>query len=210
MLWGSPNCLPFSNNIQHLRSTIIHFRVSFPKAVCHLPISAQLEYRRLINRMKLLEKQKEQKSSQIKQLKSPQNSSTSDPPFANIRVTLKNENRFIETNDVKPKQHDERMTSPSSPPPSTSSSAKLKDSLKKKVLLKNTLNAAAAASTVSNEPNAISSQSHAVRHPNSSKPSKTETSSSEVQADVNNDAPTLSELEVATLRKTESKVNAHR
>lgn len=37
-------------------------KVESSKAVAHLPMSSQLEYHRLLNRMKLLEKQKEQKS----------------------------------------------------------------------------------------------------------------------------------------------------
>lgn len=208
--WGVPR--------YNMSSLTIHFVVYFPKAVCHLPISAQLEYRRLINRMKILEKQKEQKSSQLKQQKMQQNlptptltpkSSMNGTPFANIRVTLTNENRFIQTNEIKVDRHEERMSSSSSPPPA-SSVTKLKDSLKKKVLLKNTLNAAAAASKASNESIVISSQSAAKRDLESQMPSKNVTLMNGLPADASADKRTTNEQEVTVLRKIEVKVNAHR
>lgn len=185
------------------------FFLFYPQAVCHLPISAQLEYRRLINRMKILEKQKEQKSSQFKQqqLKMQQNVPTAtfsplnDPPFTNIRVTLKNENRIIQTNESKVHCPEERLSSASPPPPTNV--VKLKDSLKKKVLMKNTLNAAAAATHASNETNATNSESSAVR----SLEFKNETPLNGLQSDA---IRPESEEEVSALRNTETKVKTHR
>lgn len=162
--------------------------------------------------MKILEKQKEQKSSQFKQqqLKMQQNVSTAtfsamnDPPFTNIRVTLKNENRIIQTNESKVHRSEERVSSASPPPPpSQTNVVKLKDSLKKKVLMKNTFNAAAAVTHASNETVALNSEGYASRSPEI----KNETPLNGLQTDA---IRTESEEEVSALRNTEAKVKTHR
>lgn len=89
-----------------LRYFVFFFKVSpkaeSSKAVAHLPMSSQLEYHRLLNRMKQLEKQKEQKS----RLKQQQQTGTtvtkivpikSDANFPSLTVVVQNENRFIQT-----------------------------------------------------------------------------------------------------------------
>lgn len=77
------------------------------KAVAHLPISSQLEYHRLLNRMKLLEKQKEQKSrlkNEQQQPALPTALVTTVPPaaaegsFPSLTVVIQNESRIIQTN----------------------------------------------------------------------------------------------------------------
>lgn len=71
----------------------------------HLPLSSQLEYHRLIQRMKLLEKQREQKSqgdiqaSNDNKASIPIKSEPSLPSLPRITVTLSTENRLIESND---------------------------------------------------------------------------------------------------------------
>lgn len=161
-----------------------------------------------------MEKQKEQKSSQLKQHKMQQNLATTtagptnDTAFANIRVTLKNESRFIETDESNTDHHEERMSLlSSSPPPLPSSVAKLKDSLKKKVLLKNTLSAAAAAS---NESITMSSQSAAKANQVSQMPTKNEKTPNELQADADSENRQSNEEEITALRNTEAKLNACR
>lgn len=165
--------------------------------------------------MKILEKQKEQKSSQLKQQKMQRNQPTvssmaTDTPFANIRVTLKNENRFIQTSegiaDRDEDQTPQLSSSSSSPPPSPSSAIKLKDSLKKKVLLKNTLTAAAAAS------NASANESIVVKKRNieSQVPNNNKTQLDGSTPDMSFENPKSIDVEITVLRKTEAKVNAHR
>lgn len=64
-------------------------------------MSSQLEYHRLLNRMKLLEKQKEQKSRQsndtstLSVLKTA--TAKTKANFSSIKVIVQNENRFIQT-----------------------------------------------------------------------------------------------------------------
>lgn len=131
--------------------------------------------------------------------------STNDTAFANIRVTLKNDNRFIRTDENKADQHEEPMSllnSLPTPQPPPSSVAKLKDSLKKKVLLKNTLSAAAAAS---NESITMNSQCGVKLN---QVPSKIETVPSE--ADTDSENRELNQQEITALRKTEAKLNAYR
>lgn len=68
------------------------------KSVRHLPLSSQLEYHRLIKRMQLLEKQREQKS-QITPHSSTQAtpSKNTEQDLPKITITLRNENRFVRT-----------------------------------------------------------------------------------------------------------------
>lgn len=71
------------------------------KAVRHLPLSSQLEYHRLIKRMKLLEKQREHKSQADPQPsnvdQAPSVPIQADPEITNITVTLSND-RFVQCN----------------------------------------------------------------------------------------------------------------
>lgn len=64
-------------------------------------MSSQLEYHRLLNRMKLLEKQKEQKSRQSNDTSTPSVLKTATAKtkanFSSIKVIVQNENRFIQT-----------------------------------------------------------------------------------------------------------------
>lgn len=64
-------------------------------------MSSQLEYHRLLNRMKLLEKQKEQKSRQSNDTSTPSVLKTTTAKtkanFSSIKVIVQNENRFIQT-----------------------------------------------------------------------------------------------------------------
>lgn len=140
------------------RQSIFHFhesqatsasasKLESSKAVSHLPISSQLEYHRLLNRMKLLEKQKEQKS----RLKNEQSSlgqavpATIENDFENITVVIQNENRTIQTN--KPMPTDDTEKNPSNllksiKTPLTASNT----SLAKKVLVKNAIDSLTAPS----------------------------------------------------------------
>lgn len=119
----------------------------------HLPISSQLEYRRLINRMKMLEKQKEQKSQTIKTLqnqseKSSETVSTEQSIYPNFTVTLQNQNRIIQDNDsIQIENSTTEMIELKSSKPS--------DSLKKQVLLKNTINSAKATSISSKSTDSV-------------------------------------------------------
>lgn len=116
------------------------------KAVCHLPISSQLEYHRLINRMKQLEKQKEQKSRSVQ----PTPSSTIAIQTANqsaevalpsLTVVVQNENRFIQTNNISTTTESEKISK------ATTTNVKNiikitsgNNTLAKQVLVKNTVN----------------------------------------------------------------------
>lgn len=139
------------------------------QAVRHLPPSAQLEYRRLVNRMKLLEKQKEQKSLALKkppQQKPANNVAASKPTtpsnkivtasvhgsantstestFHAITVTVQNnKNRLIQSPDTYIDNNVQEKSASVE-----TASPKAKDSLAKKVLLKN---AASAKSSMSEE-----------------------------------------------------------
>lgn len=133
-----------------------------------------------------------------------------DTPFANIRVTLKNENRLIQTNERIADRHEEQtppLSGSSSPPPSPTSAVKLKDSLKKKVLLKNTLSAAAAASNASTNDSIVVTK----RIDITQVPCKNETPSNGSTPDMSSENLKKSnDVEVTVLRKAEAKVNAHR
>lgn len=63
-----------------------------------MPISSQLEYHRLLNRMKLLEKQKEQKSRLKNQQHQPSTDIVPAAVEGNLTVIVQNENRIIQTN----------------------------------------------------------------------------------------------------------------
>lgn len=165
-----------------------------PLAVCHLPISAQLEYRRLIDRMKILERQKQQKASQLKPVSQNVPSvegATTSGAYTNLRVTLKNTNRFIQSDENKPTTPNESQPSVSAATTSSapSSVVKRKPSLKKKVLLKNTLNAVAVAPDASNDQSSVSN----------------ETSSTNGAA-----SPVAGSKQIETFRQSEAKVNAYR
>lgn len=198
--------VPLGQNVHHLLICVF-LCVYLAKAVCHLPISAQLEYRRLINRMKILEKQKEQKSPQLQHQQTLPNiitvasSAMNETPFANIRVTLKNENRFIQTNECVADRIEEQVSPASSS--LSCSVAKLKDSLKKKVLLKNTLNAATAAAAVSNVANDTIPVESQV-------PIKNVTLPNDMKVDAADDNQSVNERKVSILRNTEAKLNANR
>ncbi|XP_031630550.1 uncharacterized protein LOC116345385 [Contarinia nasturtii] len=71
-----------------------------PKAVALLPLSSQMEYHRLQNRIKLLEKQKDQKSRKRQTSITSVNVPTSKPEsnFPSLTVVVQNDNRFIQTN----------------------------------------------------------------------------------------------------------------
>ncbi|XP_055313430.1 uncharacterized protein LOC129574883 [Sitodiplosis mosellana] len=118
------------------------------KAVAHLPMSSQLEYHRLLNRMKLLEKQKEQKSRVKNQATVAAKPLPAKPEtnFPNLTVVVQNENRFIQTNKSTEVEVDKNVTEvikaplvtkvPSNKIVGTNTS---NTSLAKKVLVKNAM-----------------------------------------------------------------------
>lgn len=122
-------------------------RVESSKAVAHLPMSSQLEYHRLLNRMKLLEKQKEQKSRMKNQMTVATLQPKSESKFPNLRVVLQNENRSIQTNKASKIENDNRVTElPKAPLFTKVPSNKIvaaatttNTSLAKKVLVKNAM-----------------------------------------------------------------------
>lgn len=124
-------------------------KVESSKAVSHLPMSSQLEYHRLLNRMKLLEKQKEQKSrlnmqQPVAKVNSTQ-SAKNESNFPSLTVVVQNDNRFIQTNKSMDMENDAKVDELPKMPlalktqmskiPSTISNT----SLAKKVLMKNAM-----------------------------------------------------------------------
>lgn len=89
--------------VHYFKFQFISQAPSTSKAVAHLPISSQLEYHRLLNRMKLLEKQKEQKSRQKVEQQQPTVPTTVAKPVPaaveNFTVVVQNENRIIQMVD---------------------------------------------------------------------------------------------------------------
>lgn len=171
-----------------------------PLAVCHLPISAQLEYRRLIDRMKILERQKQQKASQLKPVSQNVPSvegATTSGAYTNLRVTLKNTNRFIQSDENKPTAPNDSQPSVSAATtsPAPSGGIKRKPSLKKKVLLKNTLNAVVVAPDPSND------QTSATKETSS-------TNGQPIAKSAGN--PIAGSKQIETFRQSEAKVNAYR
>lgn len=79
-------------------STVKSTTVESSKSVRHLPLSSQLEYHRLIKRMQLLEKQREQKSQITPHASKPAApSKQTEQDLPKITITLRNESRFVRT-----------------------------------------------------------------------------------------------------------------
>lgn len=138
--------------------SIVTFQNPFPfqikakaessKAVNHLPMSSQLEYHRLLSRMKLLEKQKEQKSRMKKQTIDSTPESLPVKPDSNypkLTVVIQNENRFIQTNKAVAEENDAKPIEEIKVPAVTKVltnkllSTTSNTSLAKKVLVKNAM-----------------------------------------------------------------------
>lgn len=114
--------------------------------MAHLPMSSQLEYHRLLNRMKLLEKQKEQKSRIKNQMTVATLQPKSESKFPNLTVVLQNENRSIQTNKASEIENDNKVTElPKTPFVTKVPANKIvgatttNTSLAKKVLVKNAM-----------------------------------------------------------------------
>lgn len=69
----------------------IFFSFKILQLVSHLPLTSQLEYRKLINRMALLEKQRLQKQSKPKMVPIPTKPPAKPTPTNNISVTIPND-----------------------------------------------------------------------------------------------------------------------
>lgn len=113
-------------------------------------MSSQLEYHRLLNRMKMLEKQKEQKSRQGKPEETPSTALKPQPPkaesnFSNLTVVVQNENRIIQTTksadtDVEMKSTEPiKTTTINKVPINKTPLSMLNTSLAKRVLVKNAI-----------------------------------------------------------------------
>lgn len=116
-------------------------KVESSKAVAHLPMSSQLEYHRLLNRMKLLEKQKEQKSRIKSETASLTLQPKSESKCPNIPVAVS-----IQNNKAPEIEYDNKVMESPKPPlitkvPSNKivGATTTNTSLAKKVLVKNAM-----------------------------------------------------------------------
>lgn len=122
------------------------------KAVSHLPISSQLEYHRLISRMKQLEKQKEQKSRLVQPTVNSVKINASLEALPLLKVVVQNENRFIQTANDVTAESKEKITV---------IKTTVNNTLAKQVLVKNTINSLVSVAPSPNKGATVSHQSDA-------------------------------------------------